>query len=241
METKRFVPLQFVVAVATTMLLVLMIACEKENPASPEGEITETNLFPLAAGRIWVFSSYDLDTTNSQKISASVHREASYVQAAVNFGGKPAFRMIDSSYTPVGILQELDTSYIAVENGDLWMWFGDFPTPAWQIFFKRSAGINQEYSITQWQEVHDGVTVNVSFKGTIYAKEAVALQQGTIQAYKLELKVNVSVAGTSYETLQYMYFADGYGFVKEYVPVQKNPGTGKKEVGSESLLVSRNF
>lgn len=227
--------------ILTVGLLFLPVGgCETTSSVISEGEIPETNLFPLATGRIWVFTAYQLDTTNSQKISSTVHREVSSVQGVTTVQGKTAFRMIDSTYTPSGTVETVDTSYLAIENGDLYQWSSDQPT--WMVFFKKSEGLNKEYVAGQFQEIHDGVPVSVTFKGKIYPKESVSAPIGSFQAYKVELKVSAVAGPTSFEFVaMQLYVADGVGPVKMVNPVVRNPGSGLKEEGEESLLVSKNF
>ncbi len=226
--------------VTICVIALLFNGCQKDNPVSDESGIPESNLFPLTSGRIWVFTAYELDTTTSQKIPSSVHREASYNQGSTTFNGKSAYRMIDSIYAPTGVLAWIETSYIALENGDLIQW--DDGQRMWFSIFKKSAGLNTEYVIAQFQEVRDGFPVSVTFKGKIYPKEAVNAPIGTVQAYKLEMKAVATVGGTQVSAFEnYIYFADGYGPVRMYTPVQRDPGSGLKVIGEESLLVSKNF
>lgn len=218
----------------------LSLGCEKENPISDENSIPESNLVPLANGRVWVFTAYELDTTTSQKISSSVHREISYIEGSTTFNGKSAYRMLDSIYAPTGSLSHIDTSYLALENGDLLQWNGEQGT--WYVLFKKSAGLNTEYLVAQFQEVHDGVPVSVTLKGKIYPKETVNAPIGTSQAYKVEMRGTATVGSVQVSVFEtYFYFADGYGPVRMFTPVQTDPGSGSRLFGEESLLVSKNF
>jgi hypothetical protein len=81
----------------------------------------------------------------------------------------------------------------------------------------------------------------VKVKCTIRAKETVAAPIGTVQAYKLEATMTASFGGQSFELLQYVWFADGYGPVKKQEPVQVDPTFGIKVKGYEALLTSKNF
>ncbi len=234
----------FLLRLGTSLVLALValmsLGCEEENPVLDENALQESNLVPLAIGRIWVFSSYELDTTSSQKIMSSVHRESSYVEGMTTFSGKSAYRVFDSTYTPTGALDQVDTSYLALENGDLAQWDGEHE--AWLYVFKKSAGLNAEYVVGEFQELHEGIPVNVTFKGMNYPKEAVSAPIGTVQAYKVKLTGTATVGGIQVNVFeQYFYFADGYGPVRMYTPVQTDPGSGSKVFGSESLLVSKNF
>lgn len=43
------------------------------------------------------------------------------------------------------------------------------------------------------------------------------------------------------ELLDYYFFADGVGIARELTPVQKEPLSNNKSLGTEALLVSKNF
>ncbi len=226
--------------IATALLVLMVGGCDKDNPVTDDSIFQQANLVPIAAGRLWVFTAYELDTTTSQKIPSTVHREVSYVVRAATISGKSGFLMLDSIYTPAGAVASVDSSYLALENGDMFQWDQEHAT--WLALFKKSAGLNTEYSVAQYQEVHDGVPVNVTFKGKVYPPEAVNAPIGVIQAYKVEVKVTAVVGGTSYDAqTMYFYFADGYGPVRFYTPVQRQMGSSAKSKGEESLLVSKNF
>ena len=79
-------------------------------------------------------------------------------------------------------------------------------------------------------------------RGTVFPKETVTAPIGALQAYKLELKIILTFGTTTYPPQRmYMYFADGYGPVRYYTPVQNILGFNIKAQGDESLLVSKNF
>ncbi len=220
---------------AVGFLLFYSAGCaKKDNPVSVEG-ITETNLFPFAPGRIFVYTDYSLDTTNSQKIPSTVHREAFFIQGTTTLGGKSALRIIDSVYATTGVFSGIDTVYFALENDNLLLYEGN----GWVTFFNKSAGLNTEYDAGQITENVFGVPVTVTFKATIFPKEAVTAPIGTVQAYKVQLKLSFTIGGINYNVLQFFYFADGFGIVKVNTPVQTF--TGAKLQGNESLLVSKNF
>lgn len=215
----------------------ILAACGKDdNPASTE-IIPETNLFPFAPGRLAVYTEYSLDTTSSQKIASTVHRQVLYVHAAVTFAGKSAFRLIDSTYTPSGTIEDIDTTYVAVEGGDLLIYQGT----SWLTVFKRSEGLNKEYEAGKTVEDTPLGPITVTVKAKIFPKETVSAPIGNTQAYKLEVKQGFGLGTISLETLQYLYVADGFGPVKFQTPVQRNPLSGVKETGLESLMVSKNF
>jgi hypothetical protein len=220
---------------------ILFNGCKKDNPVSGDNTLSGENLFPIATGRIWVATAYSLDTANSRPISSTIHREVSFAAGTATVGGKTAFHMIDSIYTPAGILETAGDSYLAIDNGDLLQW--DETHGVWYTMFKKSAGLNTQYDIGQFQEVLEGPTVvNVKLTGTIFPKESVSAPIGTLQAYKLEIKITLSVGSISYPPqLMYMFFAEGYGPVRTYTPVQNIIGTTIKSEGEESLLVSKNF
>ena len=109
--------------------------------------------------------------------------------------------------------------------------------------YKKSAGLNTEYEIGQFQQTQEGVgTIDIRLTGTVFPKESVTAPIGTVQAYKLEIKITISFGTTSYPPqLQYFYFAEGYGPVRIYTPVQNFTGSNIKSQGQESLLVSKNY
>lgn len=221
--------------------LSLLAGCSKnDNPVDSEEGITELNLFPFAPGRVFVFSAYTLDTLG-RKIESSTHREAMYVHSTVTIGGKSAYRLIDSVYFTDGTLNVTDTTYFAEENGNLLTYYGTGTTGAWITLFKRSEGIDKEYNGGSFTEVVFGIPVTVTVKCKIRAKETVAAPIGSTQAYKLEIKTSASFGGQSFEFLQYVWFADGFGPVKQQEPVQVDPALGIKLQGNEALLVSKNF
>ncbi len=226
--------------VAAALFCFLQGGCTKnENPLDSSGEtelIPEKNLFPFASGRIWVFEGYSLDTLNSQKISATVHREVTSVRSTLSILGKTGYLVVDSVYTPTGGVSSVDTTYYAVDNGNLLVYYGD-----WITLFKRSSGLNTEYDAGQFVAFVLGIPLTVRVKATIFPKESVVTPLGTFQAYKLAVKSLTSLGGLSVELLQYVYFADNYGPVKFQDPVQRDPFTGAKIGGSESLLVNKNF
>ncbi len=240
--SKRIRLLQWLCIPAILTVIILMgNGCKKDNPVSSENTISEENLMPFGLGRIWVFTVYDLDTAAGQKIPSTVHREASYVySASITVGGKSAFGMIDSIYTPAGTLTSIDTSYLAVENGDYLQW--DQGHSIWLTMFKKSAGLNVEYQAGQYQESYYGTPVDIIFKGMILPKETVSVPIGIVQAYKLQVKVTAVVGGVSYDAqLVYIYIADGYGPVRIFSPPQYEVGSNVKIKGQEQLLVSKNF
>ena len=237
-----FMRLMALVAVACAGLAPM--GCDKENPVDEDESFLTTDLFPLAVGRILVFTTYDLDAQTGQKVESTVHRDVSYFQAAVTIGGRNAFRLIDSIYAPQGTIERIDTSYVAVNNGDLSLWEGGGGggENEWFDFVQRSAGLNNEYIIRQYQETEDGVTINVTIKGKFYDKESVTVPIGTVDAYKLEIKVSIQAGTFTSDWIdQYFYFAEGYGPVRMTFPSQSIPGTTEKTSGEESLLVSKNF
>lgn len=242
MDTAQLRPfLRQLVFVALVCTALGPTGCETENPVEADEDFLRANLFPIAAGRILVFTTHELDANSGQKVDGTAHRDVTYIQAAVTYQGKSAFRLIDSVYTTQGTLERVDTYYVALQGDDLYFWEGD-DVNAWYPLFKRSAGLNNEYIIQQFQEVEDGVTVNVTIKGKFSARESVTVPIGTVQAYKLEIKVAVSAGSLSSEwTDQFIYLADGYGPVRTTFPNRVLPGTTQSIPGEESLLVSKNF
>jgi hypothetical protein len=221
--------------------LVLLAGCSKnDNPVEAEGEISELNLFPFAPGRVLVFTAYTLDTLG-RKIESSTHREAAFFHSTVSLGGKSAYRVIDSVYAPDGRLNSADTSYIAVEQGNLLVYLGTPAAGAWVTYFKRSEGIDKEYDGGSFSQVISGIPVTVTVKCKIRPKETVTAPIGSMQAYKLEVKLMATFGGQVFESPQYLWFADGFGLVKQQVPVRVDPSLGIRLQGSESLLVSKNF
>ncbi|MBI3110336.1 MAG: hypothetical protein HYZ01_02080 [Ignavibacteriales bacterium] len=232
---------RFMMLFAIGLAGLVPMGCDKENPVDEDESFLSADLFPLAVGRILVFTTYDLDAQTGQKVESTVHRDVSYFQATVTIGGRSAFRLIDSIYTPQGTIERIDTSYIAVNNGDVSLWEGGGENE-WFDFVQRSAGLNNEYIIRQYQETEDGVTLNVTIKGKFYDKESVTVPIGTVDAYKLEIKVSIQAGTFSSDWIdQYLYFAEGYGPVRMTFPSQTIPGTTEKAPGEESLLVSKNF
>lgn len=214
----------------------------QESATEPEGDIPETNLFPLAVGRQWVFTAYDLDTLNSQKISATEHREVSRIPTTISVGGKTGYLMVDDTYSPQGALVESDSTLFVVENGDLYVWMDDFPSPpSWVPLFKRSAGLNTTYDIAQYQLSEGGQTFSFKLQGKVNPKEAVSTPLGSLQAYKFELTTSITALGLTFTATEYLFFADGYGLVKRYTPVQREPFSGMKSEGQEALLQQKNF
>lgn len=71
---------------------------DKENPVNEDEDFLTADLFPLAVGRIFVYTTYELDTTTGQKVASTTHRDASLIQVAVTVGGRIAYRLIDSIY-----------------------------------------------------------------------------------------------------------------------------------------------
>ncbi|MBI3586714.1 MAG: hypothetical protein HY088_06260 [Ignavibacteriales bacterium] len=223
-------------ALLVFILFALVAGCDKKDNLTG-AEITETNLFPPVVGHLYVYSGYDLDTTSSQKIPNTVHRQATVVQGTTTLGGKTAYRLIDSIYTPSGSLSMLDTTYVNNENGDLLV----YQSGTWQTFFKKSAGVNVEYEIGQQMEMSPIGPISVPLKGKIYPKASIALPYGTVDAYKLEIKASINFSGISFEVVQYIYFSDGIGPVQFTNAVMKDPFSGRKSNGNEQVLVSKNF
>jgi hypothetical protein len=221
-------------------LILLIAGCEKDNPVSQEDTYRQANLLPVSPGRLWVYTAYSLDTTARQKIPASVHREATYAVRATTFAGKSCFLMIDSVYTSGGAVAGIDTSYLAVENGDLLQWNQDYGF--WLAILKRSAGLNTQYTAGQYQGTMNGASVSVTFNGIVTPPESITAPIGTVQAYKTEITVQAALGGTPFGSqVADFYFADGYGPVRKYIPVQLEMGSSRKIQGEESLLVSKNF
>jgi hypothetical protein len=221
--------------------LFLLAGCSKsDNPVDSEEGITERNLFPFAPGRVFVFSAYTLDTLG-RKIESSTHREAIYVHSAVTIGGKSAYRLIDSVYFTNGTLNFTDTTYFAEEQGNLLIYYGTPAAGSWVTLFKRSEGIDKEYDGGSFTEVIFGVPITVTVKCKIRPKETVIAPIGSMQAYKLEVKTSARFGGQTFEFLQYVWFADGFGPVKQQEPVQVDPTLGIRLQGYESLMVSKNF
>ncbi len=234
MKTKNI----FTLAQAIAILVVLALAagCDKKDTLTGN-EITESNFFPAVVGRFLVYSAYELDTTSSQKIASSIHRQVMLVQGTATIAGKTAFRLIDSIYAPTGKLNFLDTTYVVDEKGDLLI----YQNGEWQTFFKKSAGVNTEYTIGQRTEMTPLGPISIPLKGKIYPKAPITLPYGTIDAYKLEMKASVSFSGITAEFIQYIYFADGIGPVQFTETVSKDPFSGKKIKGYEQVLVSKNY
>lgn len=231
---------------AATQALIIFLAvaiiagCDKKNnPTDDENAIVEANLFSLVVGHLYVYSGYELDTTTSQKIPNTVHRQVMFAQGTTTLGGKTAYRLIDSIYTPSGSLSELDTTYVSNENGDLLV----YQSGTWQTYFKKSAGVNLEYEIGMQTEMTPLGPISIPLKGKIYPKAPITLPYGTVDAYKLEIKASVSFSGFTAEFLQYIYFSDGIGPVQFTEPVSKDPFSvgGRRSNGYEQVLVSKNF
>ncbi len=228
------------IAVAAGAML-LLVGCNKNdgNPTNPGNgtgtPIAETNLFPLAAGHTIVYAEYALDTTSAQRVDSTVHRHVTTVGAQVLHNGKNAFPVVDSIYTPSGGVESVETSYMAIENGDLYVEFDN----AWAVLFKRSAGVGASYFVRTYTDSSTGFKVSVDVSGLIMDKESVQTDAGAYQAYKLQLKGVVTGFGIEFPV--YFYFADGVGPIKETTPVGSNPLTGKKIPGVEMVMVSKNF
>ncbi len=227
-------PWQLIIAIG---VMILTNSC---NPTTEPAasDITETNLFPFAQGRILVYSDYTLDTTTTQKIQSTVHRETWYVQGTTTISGKTAFRVIDSVYLPTGVFSQFDTLYFAVEGTDLSVMTHDFNN-TWVKVFQSSAGTNSEYIAGQFTSLDIGGPVTV--KVTIFPKEAVTVTIGTVQAYRVQMKQTAILNGSVIERVTILYFADGYGLLKLNQPVQLDQISKRKEFGEEFVLVSKNF
>lgn len=223
--------------IAIGILFVVLNSCNNTDNPLTTG-IGETNLFPFAQGRVFVYSDYNLDTTTTQKIQSTVHREAWYVQGTTTLVGKTAFRIIDSVYFPNGTFSKNDTLYFTVESGDLSVMTRDFNN-TWIKVFQSSAGTNAEYTAGQFTSLDFGALVTV--KVTIFPKEAVTATIGTVQAYKVQMKQTATVSGVNVEQVIILYIADGYGLVKLTQPVQVDALSKKKEFGEEFIMVSKNF
>jgi hypothetical protein len=238
---KSFLEKTYLLGVLALMGLSLLAGCSKSNnPVDSEGGITELNLFPFAPGRVFVFSAYTLDTLG-RKIESSTHREALYVHSTATIGGKSAYRLIDSVYFTDGTLNFTDTTYFAEENGNLLAYYGTTAAGTWITLFRRSEGIDKEYNAGSFTEVVFGIPVTVTVKCKIRAKETVTAPIGSVQAYKLEVKTGASFGGQTFEFLQYVWFADGFGPVKQQEPVQVDPTFGIKLQGYEAVMTSKNF
>lgn len=208
----------------------------KSNSTGPEDtNITEANLFPFGVGHLYLYSAYTLDTLGV-KVQSSIHRKVTYVQGTVTIGGKSGYRLIDSVYFIDGTLSHVDSSYYTVENGNLLTYQG-----AWVTLFKPSAGLNTEYDGGSFTQTFVGIPVTVNVKCKILLKESVSSSAGTFPAYKLEVKSSVTFSGQTYQFLQYVWFADGVGPLKQQEPPQVDPIAGLKSNGSESILLSKNF
>lgn len=93
-----------------------------------------------------------------------------------------------------------------------------------------------------WEIVSEArQSVNIKLQGKIYPKEGVSAPIGTLQAYKFEFTTSLTVQGLTFTETEYLFFADGYGLVKEYTPVQREPFSGMKREGREVLLQQKNF
>ncbi len=221
--------------VVLTALVALLGGCKSNSTGPEDTAITETNLFPLGVGRLFVYSAYTLDTTGV-KVQSSTHREVTYVQGTLAIGGKNAYRLIDSVYFNDGTFNHADSTFFTVENGNLLTYEG-----TWITLFKPSAGLNTEYDGGSFTQTAFGIQVTVVVKCKVIAKETIATNAGTFQAYKLEVKTSATFSGATYQFLQYVWFADGVGPVKQQEPPQVDPIAGLKATGTESVLLSKNF
>lgn len=242
MNTRRFGSFtRLLMLFAIGLAGLVPMGCDKENPVDEDEDLLTADLFPLAVGRMLVYTTYELDASTGQKVGSTVHRDVTYIQATVTVGGRNAYRLIDSIYTTNGTIERIDTTYVTLDKGDLYMWEGGGEN-GWYPFFKRSAGLNNEYIIYQYQEVEDGITLNVTLKGKILAKESVTVPIGTVDAYKVELKVAVQAGTFTSEWVdQYIYLAEGYSVVRITFPNRIVQGSNERIQGEESLLVSKNF
>lgn len=234
MKTKNI--LTIVQALIVFTVFALVAGCDKKDTLTGT-EITESNFFPAVVGRLLVYSAYDLDTTTSQRIPSTVHRQAMLVQGTATIGGKNAFRLVDSIYAPTGKLNFLDTTYVVDENGDILV----YEDGTWATYFKKSAGVNTEYLIGQRTEMTPLGIISIPLKGKIYPKAPITLPYGTVNAYKLEVKASISFSGISFEVIQYIYFAENIGPVQFTETVWKDPISGRRNPGYEQVLVSKNF
>lgn len=232
---------RFLMLFAIGLAGLVPMGCDKENPVDEDDDLLTADLFPLAVGRMLVYTTYELDASTGQKVGSTVHRDVTYIQATVNVGGRNAYRLLDSIYTTHGTIERIDTTYVSLDKGDLYMWEGG-GADGWYPFFKRSAGLNNEYIIYQYQETQDGTTFSVTLKGKFLPKESVTVPIGTLDAYKVELKVTVQVGSFTSEWVdQYIYLAEGYAVVRSTFPNRIDQGSNAKIQGEESLLVSKNF
>lgn len=231
------------IAILVAFVFLLFSSCDILE-STEESVLDAKTLLPFETGRTWVFSAYSLDTLTSQKIPSTVHREVSKVLSKETIGGKSAFPLIDSVYSPSGLLEYTETQYFTFVEKDAFMWFEDVPDlskQSWVPLVKTSAGLNVEYEIVEWTNVHEGDTVKATLKGKINPKESVTVPIGTVEAYRFDLIVRISVSGVVVNTsTESIYLADGYGPVKIHTPVRIGD-EGKKSVGEESVLVSKNF
>ncbi len=221
----------------TALLLSVWVinGCSKRgNPVDAEEILGD--IFQLAEGRIWVTTAYELDTTG-QKIDASVHREALYAHSQVTLGGRQdAYLMIDSIYSSGGSLSYVDTTYMAADEDNFYIYFGE-----WIPVFQRAQGLNREYTAGTFSTDEFGTDLDVIVRCKIFPKENVDVPLGTLEAYKLEIKFLVVFIIVVAEQSTTIWFADGVGPVKFRTPSFTNPLSGQKLNGSEELLVSTNF
>jgi hypothetical protein len=222
------------------MLLVFFLAgcTTSDNPVGDDGDaLASADLFPFGLGRTWVFSAYELDTLNSQKVPGTEHRQVTYVQGSAVIGLKGGWRTIDSTYFTDGSLASLDTTYYALEHGNLLAFTGT----TWLTILDKSKGLDNEYEAGQFQYSVFGIPINVTVKAIIRARANMTVPFGSVRAFKLEVKYLTNFGGQVLEVLNHFYFADGIGPVRIVEPVQFDPIAGKKVRGNEAVLVSKNF
>ncbi len=220
-------------------LLIAGIGCGDDATTDPDTarDIPETDLFPFALGRKLVYNEYLLDSLTSQKVPGSDHRRTIHADAGVTRNGKNAFLLLDSIYTPDGQLAEVESTFTAVENGNLYLEFQE----GWRLAFDRSKRTNTRYAVGTLVDQSLGFVIAVPVDATIRNPESITTPAGSFQAYKLELVGRVDLGGTIVESPRHYYFAAGVGIVRYVVPVTPDPQTGINASGTEMVLVEKNF
>jgi hypothetical protein len=221
-------------------LVALAIAgCDKNSdPAGPQPmSINETNLFPFAAGRLLVYNEYTLDATTGVKTSGTDHRHTIHAAGTTTWTGKTAFLIVDSTYNTSGTVVSVDTTYAAIEGGNLYISMEN----TWGLLFDRSRGTETEYSVASYVDTSLGFPVTVHVTATIHNKATLLTPGGTFSAYKVDFTGSVTLGGSTYLFPQVYYFADGVGIVRATTPPTTTPGTTVKEPGEEMVYVSKNF
>jgi len=217
------------------VFVMLLASCSKDS--TPTGTNTVTYVQPKA-GSVFVFDSYNTDTTTNLPVGTRDTVRHTFLQTAMSYVGKMNVSKISKVSTFF-----MDTTYLNYEsNNDVSTFVPDTASGKW-ITFPYSSKTTLSFTAFEGTfDVFGVMTVVKSVATFTYNSDATMTVKGTslsVLKFKQDLVTTSTALGVSTTTTQngFVYIAPSLGYVVKTETLPSVSSTGDKLQGQVETLI----